>query len=356
MNNNYLILGLVLFFGVLYYCFSSSSVTENFQNQAVTSGQDDMNSINTLAQLARQLMSGGTTLPGNLTVQGNTTVQNSLGVTGTITTLNDNIIARSTDNGGKNKTRLGGIWNHGGVYGENGALELGSQSTQVYIGSSSGSANQNLIVTGNLSGGGLNIARGTASPDWTKIQFGDGTGWRVRYQTSDANPLMDITDRGDVVIKRNLTTNNGMITSPIKFKIYNNQENRGDSNRLGFVTANADDKISLTYGPKGLSNENLYWYMNGGRVFSALYPTKCWTIVGNVERSSSNPNSYVKLREFEPGNNGQIFGYSNYAFLHQQDFSNNWGYVCLGTDSNNFRSLNLNDGGAGAWNQWIQCA
>ena len=352
MNNNYLILGLVLFFGILYYCFSSSlTVTENFQSSG-----SDADAINTLAQLARQLISStGATVPGSLTVQGNTTVGGTI-TTGTITTGTGNLNVNTSRENGKYNTRVGSIWNHGGVYGENGALELGSQSTQVYIGSSSGSANQNLIVTGNLSGGGLNIAKGTASPDWTKIQFGDGTGWRVRYQKDDANPLMDITDRGDVVIKRNLTTNNGMITSPIKFKIYNNQENRGDSNRLGFVTANADDKISLTYGPKGLSNENLYWYMNGGRVFSALYPTKCWTIVGNVERSSSNPNSYVKLREFEPGNNGQIFGYSNYHFLHQQDFSNNWGYLCLGTDSNNFRSLNLNDGGAGAWNQWIQCA
>jgi len=203
MNNNYLILGLVLFFGILYYCFSSSlSVTENFYNQAVTSGQDDMNSINTLAQLATKLMSGGNTVPGNLTIQGNTTVGGNLNVSGTyfannawiksadgrqklyfsgggdtyfgtgdnykwrtkrdtdgtdIMTLNgdngklytwENMHARTNDP--KLTTRIGGIWSHAGIYGENNSLEIGSKDNKVYVGPENNSIKTDLIVTGKL--------------------------------------------------------------------------------------------------------------------------------------------------------------------------------------------------------------
>ena len=193
MNNNYLILGLVLFFGILYYCFSSSlTVTENFQSSG-----SDADAINTLAQLARQLISStGATVPGNLTIGGHLNVNGtiagavmmrgtaspdvtkiqfgdgtgwriryqvtdtnpvmdimdtgSLFTKGQITSNNGNIIARDIDTSGKYKTRLGGIWSHGGVYGENGSLELGSKNNKVYIGAENNSANTDLIVTGNL--------------------------------------------------------------------------------------------------------------------------------------------------------------------------------------------------------------
>ena len=174
MNNNYLILGLVLFFGVLYYCFSPSSVTENFQNQAVTSGQDDMNSINTLAQLARQLMSGGTTLPGNLTVQGNTTISGNTTVGGILTitgkTIAQNTFEASGDlvgyshvwgGTGSNRVRLGETWGAPGIYGigtstgNNDKLNLMSSSGKVYVGAvdfgaSKSTVSNDLIVTGNL--------------------------------------------------------------------------------------------------------------------------------------------------------------------------------------------------------------
>ena len=97
--------------------------------------------------------------------------------------------------------------------------------------------------------------------------------------------------------------------------------------------------------------------MNSGRIFSALYPTKCWTMPGNTfNRSSTSVNDFIRLEEFNPNDHRQIFGYDNYTFLHQSDFSNNWGYVVPGTNINNVRSINVNDGGAGAWNQWIMTA
>jgi len=148
MNNNYLILGLVLFFGILYYCFSSSlSVTENFQGQAVYNGQDDINAINTLAQLARQLMTstGAVTVPGSLAIQGNLNVNGEIG---------DTTIGRAV------------------------------------------------------------IRRGTASPDWTKIQFGDGSGWRIRFQRNDANPVMDIYDNGALNTTGTISTNGYLFAGP----------------------------------------------------------------------------------------------------------------------------------------------
>ena len=54
--------------------------------------------------------------------------------------------------------------------------------------------------------GSLNVKTGTASPDWTKLQYGDGSGWRVRFQKDDANPIMDIYDNinAGVQVKGNL--------------------------------------------------------------------------------------------------------------------------------------------------------
>ena len=40
-------------------------------NQSAGSGIDDANAINTLAQISKQLMAGGVTVPGNMTIQGN---------------------------------------------------------------------------------------------------------------------------------------------------------------------------------------------------------------------------------------------------------------------------------------------
>ena len=83
MNNYYYILGLVFFLGILYYCFTTSDmVTENFET--VAGGTDDTNAINTLAQLAQQLMTstGAVTVPGSLAIQGGATIGTTFKVTG----------------------------------------------------------------------------------------------------------------------------------------------------------------------------------------------------------------------------------------------------------------------------------
>ena len=59
-----------------------------------------------------------------------------------------------------------------------------------------------LTIQDNLSLSGLatpvTIFKGSASPDNTKIQFGDGSGWRLRFQKDDSRPAMDIYDNGNV--------------------------------------------------------------------------------------------------------------------------------------------------------------
>ena len=98
MNNYYYILGLVFFLGILYYCFTTSDmVTENFET--VAGGTDDTNAINTLAQLAKQLMSStGAIVPGSLTIQGGATIGTTLaGANGTLTVTGNQTVGGNLD-------------------------------------------------------------------------------------------------------------------------------------------------------------------------------------------------------------------------------------------------------------------
>jgi len=106
-------------------------------------GVDDKNSINTLAQLARKLLDGGLTIPGNLNFKGTTMP--------------------------------------------------------------------------------LSILSGSASPDAYKFQFGDGTGWRLRFQKDDKSPTMDVFDNGNVTIlgtvKAGTIISDGPLNLGTKFRL-----------------------------------------------------------------------------------------------------------------------------------------
>ena len=62
------------------YYIQSKLLIEGFEAAPAQSlgGVDDTNAINTLAQISKQLMAGGVTVPGNMTVQGNVTVTNNI--------------------------------------------------------------------------------------------------------------------------------------------------------------------------------------------------------------------------------------------------------------------------------------
>ena len=64
----------------------SDKIKEHFSSaEQSIGGVDDANSINTLAQLAKQLMAGGATVPGNMTVKGEIKAEGAITTTGAIT-------------------------------------------------------------------------------------------------------------------------------------------------------------------------------------------------------------------------------------------------------------------------------
>jgi len=178
MDKKIILVLLILLVLAIYYCYTHESFTENFENSGV--GTDTTTAITNLGKLAGQLIAGGNvTIPGNLTL--NTNGQN---------------IGIGVDS--RNYFRI-----------TNGAKELfviGAGGADMYFGTGTQFGNNivaggSISAKGNISQGGLTIAPGTASPDNTKIQWGDGTGWRLRFQKDDKNPVMDVYDNG--LIKSN---------------------------------------------------------------------------------------------------------------------------------------------------------
>ena len=147
MNNIYFYLILST---CLYFIFTR--VLENFlvEQENFDPSLVPVSSIVTLAKVAQKLVNGNGTLtnPGNLQIGASTSAPGNLTVTGTL--------------GVSGKTTLKDA-------------EVGS----------------------------LNVKKGTASPDWTKLSHGDGSGWRVRFQKDDANPIMDIYDNSNAGVQVN---------------------------------------------------------------------------------------------------------------------------------------------------------
>ena len=74
----YVILILLLLYTIKRDFFTNN--VENFETQSLSS-PDDANSINTLAQIAKKLMDGGLTTPGNLIVRDNLDVSGNVNIT-----------------------------------------------------------------------------------------------------------------------------------------------------------------------------------------------------------------------------------------------------------------------------------
>jgi hypothetical protein len=85
--------------------------------------------------------------------------------------------------------------------------------------------------------GAINILNGTASPDSAKIQWGDGTGWRVRFQKDDKNPVMDVIDTGSVAINKDLTVSGRNILGEI------DALKGGNANKIGTDTTKAIEDL-----------------------------------------------------------------------------------------------------------------
>ena len=88
--NKYLLILIIL--ATVYYL--QYNIIENFADTEQTiGGIDDQNSINTLAQIAKKLMTGGNTVPGNLNINGDLSITGKitgdLSTTGFLTIGND---------------------------------------------------------------------------------------------------------------------------------------------------------------------------------------------------------------------------------------------------------------------------
>jgi len=108
----------------LLYNIYCDKIKENFaEAEQSIGGVDDTNSINTLAQLARKLLDGGATVPGNLTIKGELVSSGSLtsagittgGITSATITSSGDIITKGNATIGGNQTITGNLSVKGAV-------------------------------------------------------------------------------------------------------------------------------------------------------------------------------------------------------------------------------------------------
>jgi len=87
-NYNYMEKYIIIFviLATIYYIQTKLKDTEGFESVPAQSigGVDDTNAINTLAQISKQLMTGGVTVPGNMSVQGDMALKGGLNTGGPV--------------------------------------------------------------------------------------------------------------------------------------------------------------------------------------------------------------------------------------------------------------------------------
>jgi len=291
----YLLLGVFLYFLFTYVLENYLVEQENFDPSLVP-----VSSIVTLAKVAQKLVNGNGTLTnpgnlqigkdmqatGNLTVTGKTAIgsttmgDKTLNVTGTLGVSGDTTVGgNSTTNGNINiaaGTGINGInITSGNPYisfnktGSTGQPQLYSDGTILHAYNSPFQVDQNLIVGGNTELSGvatpLLIKKGAVSPDNTKIQFGDGTGWRLRFQKDDANPIMDIVDNKNVDVHGKLKVTGDTVVS-------------GDATINGKSILNGNTTIK-----------------NNLIICDPLAPTECVTLSYDSAKSMLTSNKGIKI-------------------------------------------------------------
>ena len=282
----YIIIFVIL--ATIYYIQSKLQLTEGFQSAPAQSlgGIDDTNAINTLAQISKQLMVGGVTVPGNINIQG------------------DLIFPNQTTIKGAGRLHISGeellyILNKKGVM----------------IGKEWGGTGD-LTVQGNQSiAGELNVAgaiRGNWSTDqengfkfpyhcWMKVARTDGgqDPYKLLFENSGKTVFrspngFEFRNPQDQVLYR-VDRMNGPQLSEI-FRITNQHwkyvlfsSNGNDLNCDG------NGGFNMTW----QNNPEYFWYLRGSRIFNYKYPNKCMTITGD---RGWNRDTFVNLTDFDPNN------------------------------------------------------
>jgi hypothetical protein len=196
----YSIFAIVLYF-VLTQVFENFNIEqENFDPSLVP-----VSSIVTLAKVAQKLVNGNGTLtnPGNLQSGGSASAPGNLTVTGNFLLGTKAMLYAGGDKfANDNWVRLmkaDGATAYSGM--DNGGFAASNLYSQQDT-----TVNRNLNVVSSISNGGLTIKPGSASPDTTLFQFGDGTGWRARFGKA-GSPTLDVYDSpgGGVQVTGNLS-------------------------------------------------------------------------------------------------------------------------------------------------------
>jgi hypothetical protein len=162
----------------IYYIQNKLKESEGFQNVPAQSlgGVDDTNAINTLAQISKQLMAGGLTVPGNMRVQGDISTGE-----GKVSINNGTINLHSDGGGGLYFLKRG---NPGKVEEWNG-LHTGNLTV-----------NGGLRVNGNLSPAHSVWHKSTDGID--RIYYGNGN--HSYYKTGDSHFFRNRADKDVVAI------------------------------------------------------------------------------------------------------------------------------------------------------------
>lgn len=245
----YLILiGIIVY---LMYNQIENKSTEGFENISLSSA-DDQNSVNVLAQIAKSLMAGGATVPGNLNIKDNLTVGANTNITGTSV-----INGKLTVNGGADIT--GALLSKGDIT-TSGNTTMNGKLT----------ANKGIDVTGALNNNGNATITGDAT---------------ITGTTSLTGPLN---------VNNQIKTLGRTIT-PSLFKIWPMSRNATDcmkafdNNTIALDVCNNND-------PKQL------WYWNGQQIRSSDNDL-CLTAIGNW--GATYTNSKVILSTCKDGERSQ---------------------------------------------------
>ncbi len=227
---------------------------ENFDPSLVP-----VSSIVTLAKVAQKLVDGGGTLtnPGNLKITGNQEINGNQDVNGYVSTGSHyQFKGRDNTNGfswyaqNSDEAKLWSNISNSDVLkvNKNGDSTI---TKDLYV-------NGNTTVNGKINN--LGIYHTMSSPTWNKIQYGDGTGWAVRFEKNGAepaSPFVNIYDNGKIETTNNITAGNNTTLS-------------AGTNTLtvnGQSTFNGQMNINANQWHKSSDGKNRFFYGNNDRTY-----------------------------------------------------------------------------------------
>jgi hypothetical protein len=162
-------------------------------------------------------------------------------------------------------------------------------------------------VASSITVGGLKVSPGTASPDSAFIDFGDGTGWRLRARNNKGTTLVDFDDNGNMKVSGNITSGGNTI-SPQYFNISMWADANGttDSVPTKCYTSDPSGYIVSTACNKNDANQLFYW--NGNKIFN-----KATNMCLDLDNPAYNKTSNLVLRSPANTGNQNWLNYGNFG-------------------------------------------